>query len=161
MAARPRGADSKTGHQAGGGSCRTRASEKGPFRSGRLRKRANGGLPVAPQPHKPTASPLPQQGSPFLSISSQPMFGQAIRAQSWGPRTATSLMEAAASLLLSSINAIKNEERHGGGELRAQPGGLRLCWVEFACPSIWRDRRGQRTVRVGPLDYLDNLSGNE
>lgn len=89
------------------------------------------------------------------------MFGEAIRAQSWGPRAATSPMEAAASLLLSSINTRKNEERHGGGELRAQPGGLRPCWVEFACPSLWRDQRGQRRVRVGSLDYLDNLSGNE
>lgn len=149
MAARPRGADSKTGHQAGGGSCRTGASQKGPFRSGRLRKRASGGLPVAPQSHKPMASPLPQQERPFLSISSQSMFGQAIRAQCWGPGTATSPMEAAASLLLSSINARKNEERHGGGELRARPGGLKPCRVEFACPSIWRDQSGQRRESEG------------
>lgn len=151
MAARPRGADSKTGHQAGGGSCRTGASQKGPFRSGRLRKRANGGLPVAPQSNKPVALPLPQQRRPSLSRS---VFqANLCLARTLGPRDGGSqdshIAHRSCSVsLLSAMNARRNDASHEGGEAQSS-----AWWVQAL---LGRDRHlpvtssgGTKGVRGG------------
>lgn len=118
MAARPRGADSKTGHQAGGGLLPHRGLTERPLQEWQASKEGQWGAPccpTAPQAHGPALAPTGETFFESFGISSQPMFGQDIRAQSRGPGTATYPMGAAASLLLSSVNARKNEERRGGG----------------------------------------------
>lgn len=147
MAARPRGADSKTGHQAGGGSCRTGASQKGLFRSGKLRKRASGGLPVAPQPNKPRPHPCPNRED--LLWVFQYFKPPYVWLGYLGPEPHLPWDPLSHFCLRWVLKRMKRDVRVG--ESRAQPGGLRPCWVvsAFASPSFWRDQGGQRRASEG------------
>lgn len=100
MAARPRGADSKTGHQAGGGLLPHRGLTERPLQEWQASKEGQWGdlyCTTVQQVHGLTLAPTGEIFFESFSISSQPIFGQDLGAQRWGLRTATSLIGAAVS----------------------------------------------------------------